>query len=66
MGRGAQEMLREIDALQASAGEIDTRLEEMSGNIKRLNIGAQEVSELAIDSRSSIEMISGIADGFAV
>jgi hypothetical protein len=38
----------------------------MSGNIKRLNIGAQEVSELAIDSRSSIEMISGIADGFAV
>jgi methyl-accepting chemotaxis protein len=66
MGRGAQAMLKEIDALQGSAGEIDARMEEMSGSIKKLNIGAQEVSELAIDTQSSIEMISGIANGFAV
>ena len=66
MGRGAGEMLREIDALQGNAGEIDVRMEEMSGSIKKLNIGAQEVSELAIDTHSSIEMISVIANGFKV
>jgi hypothetical protein len=41
-------------------------MEEISGSIKKLNIGAQEVSELAIDTRSSIDMISAIADGFEV
>jgi methyl-accepting chemotaxis protein len=66
MGQGAGAMLKEVDALQGNAGEIEARMEEISGSIKRLNIGAQEVSELAIDTRSSIEMISGIADGFAV
>jgi methyl-accepting chemotaxis protein len=66
MGQGTQDMLKEIDALQDNAGEIEARMEEISGNIKKLNIGAQEVSELAIDTRSSIEMISGIADGFEV
>jgi methyl-accepting chemotaxis protein len=66
MGRGAEVMLMEIDALQESAGEIETRMEEMSGNIKSLNTGAKEISGLAVDTRSSIEMISGIAGGFAV
>jgi methyl-accepting chemotaxis protein len=66
MGQGAQAMLMETDALHDSAGEIEARMEEISGSIKRLNIGAQEVSELAIDTRSSIEMISAIADGFEV
>jgi methyl-accepting chemotaxis protein len=64
MGRGAQSMLKESDALQESAGEIETRMEEMSGGIKHLNSGAQEVSGLAVTARSSIEKISDIADGF--
>jgi methyl-accepting chemotaxis protein len=64
MGQGAVAMLKEVDALHGNAGEIEARMEEISDSIKRLNIGAQEVSELAIDTRSSIEMISGIADGF--
>jgi methyl-accepting chemotaxis protein len=66
MGRGAQAMLGEIDALQESAGEIESRMEEMSGSIKHLNSGAQEVSELSVSVRSSIEKISDIADGFEV
>jgi methyl-accepting chemotaxis protein len=66
MGRGAQAMLGEIDALQGSAGEIESRMEEMSGSIKHLNCGAQEISELAVTAHSSIEKISDIADGFEV
>jgi methyl-accepting chemotaxis protein len=66
MGRSVEAMLGEIDALQGSAGDIEVRMEEMSSGIKSLNIGAQEVSELAIDTRSSIERISAIAGGFAV
>jgi methyl-accepting chemotaxis protein len=66
MGEGVGSMLNEIDTLQGSAGEIESRMEEISGSIKMLNIGAQEVSELAIDTRSSIETISAIADGFEV
>jgi methyl-accepting chemotaxis protein len=66
MGKGAETMLREIDALQVSAGEIETRMEEMSDNIKSLNSGAQEVSSLAGNTRSSIQKITDIADGFEV
>jgi methyl-accepting chemotaxis protein len=66
MGEGAGAMLKEVDALSGSAGEIESRMAEISGSIKMLNIGAQEVSELAIDTRSSIETISDIADGFEV
>jgi methyl-accepting chemotaxis protein len=66
MGRGAEEIVREIDALQISAGEIESRMEEVSDNIKNLNTGAQEVTNLAGDTRSSIHKISEIADGFEV
>jgi methyl-accepting chemotaxis protein len=66
MGEGADAMLKEVDILQGSAGEIESSMEEISGSIKMLNIGAQEVSELAIDTRSSIETISTTADGFEV
>jgi hypothetical protein len=38
----------------------------MSGNIKNINTGAHEVSELAVNTRSSIEKISEIADEFEV
>jgi methyl-accepting chemotaxis protein len=66
MGRGAQSMLLEIDSLQASAGDIEARMEEVSGNIKSLNSSAREVSELAVNTRSSIQKISDIANGFEV
>jgi methyl-accepting chemotaxis protein len=64
MGKGTEEMLREIDALQVSATEIETRMEEMSHNIESLNSGAQEVSKLAGNTRYSIQKISDIANGF--
>jgi len=59
-------MLREINTLQSSAGEIMVRMEEMSDGIKNINNGAHGVSELAVSTRSSIQKISIIADGFQV
>jgi methyl-accepting chemotaxis protein len=66
MGKGAGDMLREIDTLQVNAGEIENRMEEISKSIQSLNTGAREVSQLALDTRTSIEKISDIADGFEV
>ena len=66
MSRGNEAMLQEINALQSSAGEISSSMEEMSGGIKNINSGAREVSDLAVTARSSIQKISGIADGFEV
>ncbi|MDR2716503.1 MAG: methyl-accepting chemotaxis protein [Treponema sp.] len=59
-------MIREIDALQSSAGEILTNMEEMSGGIKNINTSAQEVSHLAAATHASIEKISATANGFTV
>jgi methyl-accepting chemotaxis protein len=39
-------------------------MEEISGGIKNINTGAQEVSGLAATTQSSIEKISDIADSF--
>jgi methyl-accepting chemotaxis protein len=64
--QGNEVMIREIDTLQNSAGEILTSMEEMSGGIKNINSGAQEVSGLAVNTRSSIQKISTIANGFKV
>jgi len=66
MGRGNEEMLREIDALQSSATEVEKRMEEISDGIKSINTGAQEVSALAVNAKSSIQKVSAIADGFEV
>jgi methyl-accepting chemotaxis protein len=66
MSQGSEEMLHEMGVLQNSAGEMETRMEEMSGSIKGLNSGAQQVSGLADNTRSSIQKISDIADGFEV
>jgi len=66
MGRGNEEMLREISALQSSATEVEKRMEEISDGIKNINTGAQEVSALAVNARSSIQKVSVIADGFEV
>ena len=66
MSQGNEIMLREIDSLLGSAAEITSRMEEVSEGIKRINSGAQEVSNLAAASHSSIDRISVIADGFNV
>ena len=66
MNRGNEIMLREIHALHGSAAKISSRMEEVSEGIKKINSGAQEVSNLAAASHSSIDKISDIADGFKV
>jgi methyl-accepting chemotaxis protein len=66
MNRSSEAMVREIDALQGSAVEIETRMEEISGGINTINEGAKEVSNLAAATHASIEKISGIANGFKV
>ncbi|MDR0301603.1 MAG: methyl-accepting chemotaxis protein [Treponema sp.] len=59
-------MIREIDTLQNSAGEILTNMQDMSDGIKNINTSAQEVSHLAAATHASIEKISVIANGFEV
>ena len=66
MTQGNEAMLREISALQSSAAEISASMEEVSGSIRQLNTGAQEVSDMAAATRSSIQKISAIADSFEV
>ena len=66
MGQGNEAMLKAIDALQKSAGEITTNMEEMFKGIMNINEGAHEVSNMAVDTKSSIQKISRIADGFTV
>ena len=61
-----ESMIREIDILQNSAGEILTNMEEVSGGVKNINSSAQEVSSLAAATQSSIQKISTIANGFEV
>jgi methyl-accepting chemotaxis protein len=63
---GNASMIKEVDSLQGSAGEITTNMEEMSGGISSINIGAKEVTDLADTVHSSIRRISAIADGFEV
>jgi len=66
ISQGNQVMIREIDMLQSSAGEILTNMEEVSGGIKSINSGANEVSDLAATTRDSIQKISTTSDGFEV
>jgi len=66
MSHGSDVMLQEITALKTSAGEIMSRMMDMSSGIKDTNSGAHKVSGLAVDTRSSIQKISVIADGFEV
>ena len=66
MDQNSSVMIKEIETLKTSAGEIMTCMEEMSSGIKNINDGAQGVSGLAVKTHSSIEKISIIADGFQV
>jgi methyl-accepting chemotaxis protein len=66
MAQGNEEMLREINALQGSATEISARMGEVSQGIDKIKSGAQEVSNLAATSHSTIEKISAIVNEFEV
>jgi methyl-accepting chemotaxis protein len=66
MSEGNKIMLSEISALHESAAEVSECMEEVTEGIKKINTGAHEVSKLAAESRSSIEKISAISDGFEV
>jgi methyl-accepting chemotaxis protein len=59
-------MLREVSVLLESAKEISTSMEEISGGIKSIDSGAKGLSDLAAITRTSIQKISTIADGFEV
>jgi methyl-accepting chemotaxis protein len=66
MAQGNESVLREIKALQGSATEISSRMGEVSEGIGKIKSGAQEVSNLAAVSHSSIEKISSIVNEFEV
>jgi methyl-accepting chemotaxis protein len=66
MAQGNEAVLQEISALHNSATEITSRMEEVSEGIRKIKSGAEEVSNLAAVSHSSVEKISSIVDGFEV
>ena len=66
MNKGTETMLLEIDSLHGNAAEISSSMEEVSGEIKKIDAGAHDVSRLAGVSRASITKISSIADEFNV
>jgi len=59
-------MLREINALHDHAKEISSRMGEVSEGIGKIKSGAQEVSNLAAATHSTIEKISSIINEFEV
>jgi methyl-accepting chemotaxis protein len=66
MSSGNGIMLREINTLHDSAVEVSSRIEKVSQGIKKINKGAQDVTNQAVRSRDSIDIISSIADEFKV
>jgi len=66
MADSNESVLREINALHSSATEISARMEEVSEGIGKIKSGAQEVSNLAAASHSTIEKISAIVNEFEV
>jgi methyl-accepting chemotaxis protein len=66
MALSNESVLREINALHGSATEISSRMEEVSEGIGKIKTGAQEVSNLAVATHSTIEKISSIVNEFEV
>jgi len=66
MAQGNESMLREINALHSHATEISARMGEVSEGIGKIKSGAQEVSNLAAATHSTIEKISSIVNEFEV
>ena len=66
MAQSNESMLREINALSGHAKEISARMGEVSEGIGKIKSGAQEVSNLAAATHSTIEKISSIVNEFEV
>jgi len=66
MTLGNDAVLHEIGALESSAGEILSSMQNISGKIHKINTGAKDVSDMAASTKNSIEKISAIADTFKV
>jgi len=66
MAQSNELMLREINALHDHAKEISARMVEVSEGIGKIKSGAQEVSNLAATTHSTIEKISSIVNEFEV
>jgi methyl-accepting chemotaxis protein len=66
MSSGNEIMLREMNTLHDCAAEVSSRIEKVSEGIKQINKGAQDVTKQVVISRTSIDVISSIADEFKV
>ena len=66
MAQSNESVLKEINVLHGSATEISARMEEVSEGIGKIKSGAQEVSNLAATTHSTIEKISSIVNEFEV
>jgi methyl-accepting chemotaxis protein len=66
MSEGNKVMLSEVSTLYDSATEVSLHMKEVSEGIKNINSDAHEVSKLAAESRTAIEKISAISNGFEV
>ncbi|MCL2271719.1 MAG: methyl-accepting chemotaxis protein [Treponema sp.] len=66
MSKDNEVMLREVKALHDSAEEVTSHMKDINKDIKKINEGAKDIAKQANVSKTSIEMISAIADGFEV
>jgi len=66
MAHSNESVLRETNTLHTSAAEISSRMKEVAEGIDKIKSGAQEVSNLAAASHSTIERISFIVNEFEV
>jgi methyl-accepting chemotaxis protein len=66
IGRNIDVMAGQINSLEASAVDISSSVNEMFTGIKNINSGAQQVSDLSVINRSSIQKISKVVDEFIV
>jgi methyl-accepting chemotaxis protein len=66
MREGNESMLKEIGSLQSQSQEIAGSISQMAEDIKTVNAGAQEISQLALTNQAAITSISRIVDGFEV
>jgi methyl-accepting chemotaxis protein len=66
MRQGNESMLKETGSLQSRSQEITGSVSQMAEDIKTVNAGAQEISQLALTNQAAITSISRIVGGFEV
>jgi methyl-accepting chemotaxis protein len=66
MSAGNGSMLKEIGSLQDLAREITDKVSQIAESTKILNIGAREISGLALNNQAAIMKIAQVLDGFEV